>query len=130
MGLYYTFTFRNHSCLRPGATTSSCLCALTQYHLKSYVSCYLQLHPLSRLDSPLHGGDGEVWGEGGAVYLEPSLSGPSVGDREGLRDNLVLCYEVTKVDSVWRGLKVGGGWEAEGWREEGRERRRHMTKEG
>ena len=69
-------------------------------------------------------------GEGGAVYQESSLSGPSVGDCEGLRGNLVLCYKVTKVDSVWRGLKVGGGWEAEGWREEGRERRRHMTKEG
>ena len=84
------------------------MCTLTQFHLKSNLSCYLQLHPLSRFDPPLHGGDGEVWGEGGAVHLEPSLSGPSVRDCEGLRDNLVLCHLVTKVDSVWRGLKVGG----------------------
>ena len=26
----------------------------------------------------------------------------------------MLCHEVTKVHSAWRGLKVGGGWEAGG----------------
>ena len=92
--------------------------------------CYLQLHPLSWLHPPLHGGDGEVWGEGGAVHLEPPLSGPRVEDCEDLRDNLVFRHEVTKVHSVWRDLKVGGGWEAGEWKEEGRERRRQRKKEG
>ena len=96
---------------------------------RTNMRCYLELHPLSRLDPPLHRGDGEVWGEGGAVHLEPPLSGPRVEDCEGLQDNLVFCHEVTKVHSAWRGLKVGGGWEAGGggggwwWKEEGRERR-------
>ena len=48
------------------------------------------------------------------MHLEPPLSGPRVEDCEGLRDNLVLCHKVTKVHSAWRGLKVGGGWEAGG----------------
>ena len=64
------------------------------------------------------------------MHLEPSLSGPRVEDCEDLRDNLVFCHEVTKVHSVWRDLKVGGGWEAGEWKEEGRERRRQRKKEG
>ena len=34
----------------------------------------------------------------------------------------MLCHEVTKVHSAWRGLKVGGGWEAGGGGGGGRRR--------
>ena len=64
------------------------------------------------------------------MHLEPPLSGPRVEDCEDLRDNLVFRHEVTKVHSAWRDLKVGGGWEAGGWKKKGRERRRQRKKEG
>lgn len=64
------------------------------------------------------------------MHLEPSLSGPRVEDCEDLRDNLVFRHKVTKVHSVWRDLKVGGGWKAGGGVKGGGEGEEETKEEG